>query len=286
MKIITDPHCVEYSKDRNPEKPQRVGKTVERLQTQDKLPLCWGEPLVIDHTAVLRAHRPELLQRLSVPEDFEVDTPAYPNILNYAWRSVGGALAALESTRKGIPGFSLMRPPGHHATRTRAMGFCFLNNVAIAALEARATGYQRVGVFDFDVHHGNGTEDILLDQPGVAYASVHEDNYPYTGKEFRGTNSFNFPAPPETSRTAYLAKLSAAMDELKNFRPDLLAISAGFDAYREDPLSSQNLEVEDYYWLGESIRKFGVPVFTVLEGGYSDALPELVLAYLCGLAGK
>lgn len=286
MKIITDPHCVEYSKTGNPESPQRVGRTVEKLRTQNELPLTWGEPLVINDTPILRTHRPELLKRLTVDEDFEDDTPAYPNILHYARVSVGGALAALEATRKGDVGFSLMRPPGHHATRTTAMGFCYLNNIAIAALEARATGFQRVAVFDFDVHHGNGTEDILLDQPGVVYASVHEDNYPYTGKEFRGTNSFNFPAPRETSRKAYLAKLSAAMEELKSFRPDLLAISAGFDAYKGDPLSSQNLEIEDYHWLGESIRKFGVPVFSVLEGGYCDALPDLVLSFLCGLAGK
>ncbi len=286
MKIITDPHCVEYSKTGNPESPQRVSRTVEKLRAQDKIHLTWGEPLDCDDAPILRAHCPELLQRLTIDEDYEDDTPAYPNILQFARRSAGGALAALQATRGGDIGFSLMRPPGHHATRIRAMGFCYLNNIAIAALEARANGFQRVAVFDFDVHHGNGTEDILLDQPGLVYASVHEDTYPYTGKEFRGANSFNFPAPPETSRKAYRAKLSAAMDELRNFRPDLLAISAGFDAYRDDPLCSQNLEAEDYHWLGASIRKFDLPVFSVLEGGYSDALPDLVLSFLCGLAGK
>jgi acetoin utilization deacetylase AcuC-like enzyme len=188
--------------------------------------------------------------------------------------------------RAGETAFSLMRPPGHHATRESAMGFCYLNSVAIAALEARAAGCQRVAVFDFDVHHGNGTEDILLDQPGCAFISIHQSPcYPGTGRADRGGNCFNFPVRPGTPRLEYRAILEKAFERLKKFQPDLIAVSAGFDAYRNDPLADGTLEAEDYHWLGESLRSLPAPSFSVLEGGYSEELPQLILAYLSGLAG-
>jgi acetoin utilization deacetylase AcuC-like enzyme len=180
-----------------------------------------------------------------------------------------------------------MRPPGHHATRDRAMGFCYLNNIAIAALEAAATGAKRVAVFDFDVHHGNGTEAILLNRPGVAFFSIHlHPFYPGTGAANAGNNCFNYPVAPYDPRETYRATLARALDDLKNFRPDLVAVSAGFDAYVRDPLVPGVLEVEDFYWLGQSLRALGVPMFSLLEGGYSRDLPELILAYLKGVEGK
>jgi acetoin utilization deacetylase AcuC-like enzyme len=167
------------------------------------------------------------------------------------------------------------------------MGFCYLNSIAIAALAALAKGFQRVAVFDFDVHHGNGTEDILLDKPGCAFFSMHQfPAYPGSGKTNRGTNCFNYPVAPRTPRSEYRAVFEKAFAELKKFAPDLVAISAGFDAYRGDPLSDETLEAEDYHWLGETVRGLGVPAFSVLEGGYSDDLPDLILAYLRGLGGK
>jgi acetoin utilization deacetylase AcuC-like enzyme len=164
------------------------------------------------------------------------------------------------------------------------MGFCYLNSIAIAALEARTQGIQRVAVFDFDVHHGNGTEDILLDQPGCAFVSIHQSPcYPGTGKADRGTNCFNFPVRPSAAREVYRATLEKAFEKLKSFRPDLVAVSAGFDAFRNDPLANGMLEVEDYHWLGETIHNLQVPSFSILEGGYSEELPQLILAYLAGL---
>jgi acetoin utilization deacetylase AcuC-like enzyme len=181
---------------------------------------------------------------------------------------------------------SLLRPPGHHATADRAMGFCYLNSVAIAALEARAGGCRRVAVFDFDVHHGNGTEELLIDKPGLAFISAHQfPAYPGTGRSHRGGNCFNFPVAPATPRQEYRAILDGAFAQLRNFRPDLVAVSAGFDSYRGDPLADGTLETEDYYWIGETIRGLEVPAFSVLEGGYSAELPELILAYLRGLDG-
>jgi acetoin utilization deacetylase AcuC-like enzyme len=166
------------------------------------------------------------------------------------------------------------------------MGFCYLNSVAIAALEAQAAGCRRVAVLDFDVHHCNGTEEILLDKPGLAVVSIHQHPaYPGTGFENRGGNCFNFPVAPATPRREYRAILSKAFAELKNFRPDMLAISAGFDSYRGDPLADGTLEAEDFQWIGESIRAMETPSFSVLEGGYSAELPESILAYLKGLDG-
>jgi acetoin utilization deacetylase AcuC-like enzyme len=193
----------------------------------------------------------------------------------------------LKAARAGEQVFSLMRPPGHHATRHRAMGFCYLNSVAITALEAVATGAKRVAVYDFDVHHGNGTEAILVDKPGTAFFSIHQfPCYPGTGNRNVGINCYNYPVPPRTPRQEYRKSLSSALDQLKKFKPDLVAVSAGFDAYARDPLAEETLEAEDYYWLGKSFAALGVPFFSLLEGGYSDDLPELIFAYLKGVAGK
>jgi acetoin utilization deacetylase AcuC-like enzyme len=249
--------------------------------------ITWSKPGPADDAAILRAHTPELLARLGVPQDFDDDTPAYPNLAEYAGASVGAALDALKAARAGETVFSLMRPPGHHATRNRAMGFCYLNNVAIATLEALATGAKRVAVFDFDVHHGNGTEAILLNNPGAAFLSIHQfPCYPGTGTRNVGNNCYNFPVPPQTLRGEYLHVLASALEHLESFKPTLVAVSAGFDAYAHDPLAQGTLEAEDFHWLGQSLRNLGVPLFSVLEGGYSAELPELILAYLKGLEGK
>ena len=284
--IITDPRCTGYSARGHPERPARISGAVDLLRAQDKLALSWSAPAAASDAAILRAHTREHLEQLDRPLDFDSDTPAYPDIASHARRSVGGALQALAAARAGQSALSLMRPPGHHATADRAMGFCYLNSIAIAALEARAGGCRRVAVLDFDIHHGNGTEEILLDQSGLAFISIHQyPAYPGTGRANRGGNCFNFPVTPATPRQQYRAILSGALAELKNFRPDMIAVSAGFDAYRGDPLGEGTLEEEDFQWLGESIRDMEVPAFSVLEGGYSPELPELILAYLRGLNG-
>ncbi|MGB7769756.1 MAG: histone deacetylase [Verrucomicrobiia bacterium] len=284
MKIITDERCADYSRYGHPENPRRVTATIARLKEQRELPLVWAGPGEVRGEQILRAHAPELLARLKIPEDFDGDTPFYEKITDYARASAAAALDALKAARNGENVFSLMRPPGHHATRDRAMGFCYLGNIAIAALEAVATGAKRVAVYDFDVHHGNGTEAILLDRPGVAFFSIHlYPFYPGTGGANAGKNCFNYPLTPATPRETYRATLSRSLDDLEKFRPDLVAVSAGFDAYVRDPLGSGTLETEDFHWLGQSLRAVGVPMFSVLEGGYSRDLPELIFAYLKGV---
>jgi len=284
VKIITDERCAGYSRYGHPENPRRITATLARLKSQTELPLTWDLPGEISDKQILRAHAPELLARLKIPKDFDEDTPFFEDIPDYARASAAAALAALNAARNGENVFSLMRPPGHHALRDRAMGFCYLGNIAIAALEAAATGSQRVAVFDFDVHHGNGTEAILLDRPGVAAFSIHRHPfYPGTGGTNAGKNCFNYPVPPDAPREAYRATLARALGDLKHFQPDLIAVSAGFDAYVRDPLGGGILELEDFHWLGRSLRAFGVPMFSALEGGYSRDLPELIFAYLKGV---
>jgi acetoin utilization deacetylase AcuC-like enzyme len=287
MKIITDEACTCYSHPGHPERPERITMTLQKLRSQSELPLSWAKPAPVDEAMLLRAHTAEHIARLKEPEDLDYDTPFFPNIDDRARASVGAGLQALKAARAGETVFSLMRPPGHHATRHRAMGFCYLNSIAVTALEALATGAKRVAVYDFDVHHGNGTEAILVKESAAAFFSIHQfPCYPGTGTRNVGNNCYNYPVPPQTPRAEYRKILTSAFGQLKRFKPDLVAVSAGFDAYARDPLAQETLEADDYHWLGESVRSLGVPSFSLLEGGYSNDLPELIFAYLRGLSGK
>jgi acetoin utilization deacetylase AcuC-like enzyme len=286
MKIICDEQCTGYSHPGHPERPERVAATLQRLRSQKELSIAWASPVSAETPALLRAHTQEHLNRLAEARDFDVDTPFLPDIGRYARASAGAGLEALKSARAGERVFSLMRPPGHHATRTRAMGFCYLSNIAIACLEALATGCKRIAVFDFDVHHGNGTEAILLNKPGAFFISIHQyPCYPGTGTRNVGDNCFNYPVAPQTPRTEYRQVLTSALEHLQSLKPEIIAVSAGFDCYAQDPLAQETLEAEDFLWLGECLRKMETPMFSLLEGGYSNALPELILAYLKGVEG-
>jgi acetoin utilization deacetylase AcuC-like enzyme len=285
--IVNDERCTAYSAPGHPERPARIRGTLAKLRAQETVKLNWAAPLDVTEDQLSRAHtKAHIAQVKGATDAFDGDTPAYPNIYEHATRGVGAALHALKLARKGEAAFSLMRPPGHHATQNHAMGFCYFNSIAVAALEALAEGVKRVAVFDFDVHHGNGTEAILVNKRNVAFASVHQHPcYPGTGTQDVGDNCFNFPVAPRTPREVYRKVLTKALDALLATKPELIAVSAGFDCYARDPLAQETLEVEDFQWLGESLRKSGVPFFSILEGGYSDDLPELILAYLKGVNG-
>ncbi len=287
MKIICDESCTGYHSPGHPERPSRVTDSLALLRRQTELPIQWLTPVAISDEAILRAHASEHIARLRVSRNFDADTFHFPEIEKIARLAAGAGAMAVDCARKGKVVFSLMRPPGHHATRAEAMGFCYLSNIAIAALHALATGTKRIAVFDFDVHHGNGTEDVLLNKPGAAFFSVHEHPcYPGTGAAHVGDNCFNYPVRPHATREEYRAALSRALNDLKQFRPEMIGVSAGFDAYSGDPLANSPLEAEDFHWLGGELRKVGVPMFSLLEGGYSDDLPELILAYLKGVNEK
>ena len=287
MTIITDPRCTEYRAVGHPEKPARVQRTAELLRDQKALDLRWTEPCLAEDASLRRAHSESHLKRLILAQDFDGDTPFFPGIGDHARRGVGGALKALELIRTGEPAFSLLRPPGHHATRDQAMGFCYLSSLAIAALEARATGIERIALFDFDVHHGNGTEDVVAGVGGVTFASVHQHPcYPGTGGGHVGNNCFNFPVAPGTPRVEWRKTLEQALQRLLETRPQIIGVSAGFDAYSRDPLANGSLEREGFHWIGPRLRATGIPTFSILEGGYSLDLPDLVLHYLIGLEGR
>ncbi len=282
MKIINDERCLEYQQSGHPERPARVSRSIKHLQAQHEISLDWERPSSVGQEQLIRVHTKDLVAQLDQPFDLDPDTPYFPNIGECARLSVGAALKALDCADRGEKAFSLMRPPGHHATQDKIMGFCYLNNIAIAVQEALNRGYERVAVYDFDVHHGNGTEAILHNKPGTAFFSIHQHPcFPGTGTESFG-NCYNFPVRPGTPQEEYRGIFERSLDALRDFNPQLVAVSAGFDAYRKDPLSNETLESEDFQWLGERIGRLGYPTFSLLEGGYSDDLPELILAYLVG----
>jgi acetoin utilization deacetylase AcuC-like enzyme len=187
---------------------------------------------------------------------------------------------AARAAMEGHRALALMRPPGHHAMRDRAMGFCYFSNIAVAALDALANGAERVAIWDFDAHHGNGTEDIVASNPGIVFASIHQfPGYPGTGTRSFG-NIHNFPVAPLTPRPKHVAEVRRALDELLAFNPDLLLVSAGFDAFAGDPITEMTLELDDFATFGQWLRETEIPGGAILEGGYSDELPELIEAFL------
>ena len=295
MIIFHDASCLEYSAPVHPERPARIARTVPLLNERHP-DWEWRIPGPASEVAVLRAHSRDHLERIKgATRDFDADTPFYPKIYEHAMRSAGAAIEATQTALKGQRAFSLMRPPGHHATKDRAMGFCYFNHVAIATLDALAVAgtedagsspsaekarVERVAIWDFDAHHGNGTEAIVGQNPRIVFASIHQfPGYPGTGtKSF--ANVTNYPLGPGTPRSHHLEVAKRALEKLIAFKPDLLLVSAGFDAYARDPLLQMMLEPEDFATFGEWLRKLDIPAATILEGGYSDELPELIDAFL------
>jgi acetoin utilization deacetylase AcuC-like enzyme len=261
-----------------PEQPARTTRSAAHLRATHP-EWEWRVPPTADEPTLLTAHTPALLQRIQRPPDIDDDTPFFPGIYDHARRSVGAALAAARLAAAGRKAFALMRPPGHHCTRNQAMGFCYLNQIAIAALDAVAAG-RRVAVWDFDAHHGNGTEDILEGRPGVFFASVHQ--YPgYPGTGTRSTvHCRNFPVAPHAPREQHLGELARSWETVLTFKPDLVLVSAGFDAYARDPITAMSLEQADFAELGRWLSQGSMPAAAVLEGGYSPDLPQLIDAFL------
>jgi len=280
MTIFHHPRCLEYSSPGHPERPERIGRTAPLLK--DRHPdWAWRKPAVATDAQLLRAHSRERVEGVAnALEHFDLDTPFYPNIEVHARRSAGAAIEAMRSALRGENALSLMRPPGHHATRDGAMGFCYFNNVAVAALEALESGAERIAIWDFDGHHGNGTEAIVAHNLRIQFASIHQfPAYPGTGaKSFANIN--NYPIAPYTARRRIVDLARRSLDKLIAFEPDLLLVSAGFDAYAHDPLLQLTLEREDFATFGNWLNKIDVPVAVVLEGGYSNDLPELIDAFL------
>jgi acetoin utilization deacetylase AcuC-like enzyme len=285
MTIFYDPRCLEYSSLGHPERPERIARTAPLIN--DRHPEWeWHEPIAATDDELLRAHSRQHIERLAnARQDFDVDTPWHPNIEIYARHSAGAAIEAARAALRGEPAFSLMRPPGHHATRDRAMGFCYFNNIAVAALDALEKGAERISIWDFDGHHGNGTEAIVANDERIRFASIHQfPAYPGTGeKSF--ANIDNYPIAPFTPRSEIIKIAQQALEKLITFKPDLLLVSAGFDAYARDPLLQMTLEPEDFATFGEWLSRIGIPVAVALEGGYGADLPKLIDSFLAAWVG-
>jgi acetoin utilization deacetylase AcuC-like enzyme len=281
MLIVHDPQCAEYGSSLRPEQPVRVTKTAAHLR-EIHPSWEWRLPNAAADEVLLLAHTPVHLKRLGQPHDFDSDTPFFPDIKDHARRAVGAAVMAAENAlASGEPSFSLMRPPGHHATALQAMGFCYLNSIAVAALYARQKlGAQRVAVWDFDAHHGNGTEAILRGRENMLFTSVHQSpGYPGTGTRSY-ENCHNWQVPPHFPESQHMAALRESLDQVISFAPNLILVSAGFDAYHGDPITDMMLKTSDFATLGQWLRETKTPAAAILEGGYSPDLPLLIDAFL------
>jgi acetoin utilization deacetylase AcuC-like enzyme len=248
-----------------------------------------------------RVHSEEYIESLfaCAPErgvvHLDPDTAMNPHSLGAALRAAGGAVLATDLVIRGqaANAFCAVRPPGHHAERGRAMGFCLFNNVAVAAAHALdAHGLERVAVIDFDVHHGNGTEDIFRDDPRVMMASTFQHPfYPYSGVEGRSQRMVNVPLPAYSDGGAFRAVVEGTwLPALAAFAPQMVFVSAGFDAHREDDMASLGLVEADYAWVTQKIKDLAERhaqgrIVSVLEGGYAlSALGRSVVAHVKALA--
>jgi acetoin utilization deacetylase AcuC-like enzyme len=279
MILYYDARATEYGAAYHPERPARLLGT-EKLLRELHPDWEWRTPRIASDDEILRAHSPEHLARLLMAFDFDTDTPAYPGIADHARRAAGAALEVVDRALDRKKSFSLMRPPGHHATRNRAMGFCYLNSVAIAALYALSGGCERVAIWDFDAHHGNGTESIVQGDQRIRFASIHQlPGYPGSGAT-SFDNILNYPIPPNADPEYHIQEAAVALQKLTEFHPDLLLVSAGFDAFAGDPITDMTLEKEHFALFGSWLANLRIPVGAILEGGYSGELPLLVDAFL------
>ena len=286
----------------HPECPDRLSAINDRLIASglDMYVSFFDAPLA-EREHILRVHPAEHLDNLieSVPEHgirhLDPDTAMSPGTMKAALRSAGAGVYATDLVMKGEieNAFCAVRPPGHHAERAKAMGFCFMNNVAIAARHAlEAHGLERVAVVDFDVHHGNGTEDIVAGDPRILMVSFFQHPfYPEGGSQSNASNLVNVPVPAYTRGMQVRDLIETYwIPRLEEHRPEMIFISAGFDAHREDDMGQLGLVEQDYTWITSRIKDVarqhaGSRIVSCLEGGYNlSALGRSVEAHLRVLA--
>jgi len=291
----------------HPECPQRLGAIDDYLLKHGLLdaldrrdaPLVGLEDLGLAHESHYVLELQDLLQTVAStgePRALDPDTVACPHTWQAALRAAGAAVAATDLVLDGGAenAFCSVRPPGHHATRDAAMGFCFLNNVAVAARHALdVRGLERVTIVDFDVHHGNGTEDIIANDDRVLMVSFFQHPlYPYSGAVPKGTNMINVPVPPYTRGMEVRELIEVHwLPRLETFAPQMIFVSAGFDAHREDDLGQLGLVEADYEWITLKLKDVADRhaqgrIVSCLEGGYNlGALARSVAAHVRVLAG-
>jgi acetoin utilization deacetylase AcuC-like enzyme len=302
--VVSHPACLEHNMgEGHPERPDRVRAIERALESETFQMLARDIAPLADDSSIARVHPQEYIDaiRAAAPKHgrvaLDADTSMSPGTFEAAQRAAGGAVFAVDEVMSGKVrnAFVSTRPPGHHAEVATPMGFCFFNNAAIAARHAqKAYGAERVAIMDFDVHHGNGTQHIFWDDPTVMYASTHQmPHYPGTGAiGERGEHNqiVNAPLRSGDGGEAFREAMETAiLPRLQAFAPDLVIISAGFDAHRRDPLGNLNFVEADFAWatrkLMEVARKHAHErVVSVLEGGYDlEGLSRSVAAHVAAL---
>ena len=288
----------------HPEQIARVSVIVENFKKLNNKNLIWKKPSKVSDDILLTTHENNYLNlvKSSFPKkgfsSLDGDTIISPGSKDATFDAVGSIITAIDGVEKKEfrNAFCGVRPPGHHSSQNKAAGFCILNSVSIGAnYLLKKYKYKKVAIIDFDVHHGNGTQDIFYENENVLFISTHQyPYYPGTGSEQeRGkfNNIFNIPLPAGISSEEYLNVFDRVLKKLEEFRPEFILISAGFDAHEDDPLAQFNLKTEDYFTITKRIleasKKFcNGKVVSILEGGYDlNALGQSVCQHMTGLEG-
>lgn len=286
----------------HPECPQRIlaiedqlrALGLDALMLSPDVPLASNADLALAHESNYVAMLDDFLQQLEATGEtraLDPDTWACPGTRAATWRAAGAAIAATDAVIDGKldNAFCAIRPPGHHATRRETMGFCFFNNVAVAARHALdVRGLQRVAIVDFDVHHGNGTEDIMAGDDRVLMVGLFQHPfYPFSGAESRAGNMVNIPVPARSDGKLIRDVVESYwLYRLEDFKPEMIFISAGFDAHREDDMGGLGMVEADYAWITAKImevahRHAQGRIVSCLEGGYNlSALTRSVAAHV------
>lgn len=302
MHIYTHPEFLNHEVvEGHAERPERLSYLLEHLEREGILADCpLHEPADISDAQILAAHTPEHLQFLQRSEPTDGIVPLDPDTW-MSQRSLSAARLAASAVCSGVDDvlgseenrvFCAVRPPGHHAEASSAMGFCLLNSIAIAALHGLAQpGIERVAIVDFDVHHGNGTVDICKDHPEIMVcSSFQHPYYPNRLDDLEQTNIVNTPLEAGSDGNVFRHAISSSwLPALEQHKPDLILVSAGFDAHQADPLAALNLQEQDFDWITRQIvdvanRHSNGRIVSTLEGGYDlDALAQSASTHIKAL---
>ena len=291
--ITSDTYRNHNTGEGHPEKIDRVTAVIDNFKKLDNKNLIWKKPTSFDQDLLIKTHSLDYINQVqkSFPQNgfnfLDGDTVVSPGSKDATKDAVGSILTAIEGVQNKDfkNAFCAVRPPGHHAEREKAMGFCIYNNVAVGAnYLIEKYKYNKIAIIDFDVHHGNGTQDIFYDNEKVLYISTHQyPYYPGSGSEKekgKYNNIFNIPLEAGTTAVEYLNAYEQVLNKLKEFKPEFLLFSAGFDAHIDDPLAQLRLDSEDFYTLTKRTLEISKPfcngnVVSILEGGYDlKALQE------------